>query len=147
MQCGYEAFFIPMNAVEFKVSVMVFFAEVFVYFVIVPVILKARTPGQALLKLKLADEYGMKVSWRQVVKRNVGLYIIEFFMAFLAGFLLSGLFGVLMAWESNSKKIILIYGISTVGIVFLMLSFVLRCIKKHNALPHSHYSHTVEITS
>lgn len=141
-----EAFFIPVNAVEFRISLMVFFAEMIVYFVFLPLILKARTPGQALLKLKLAEEYGLKVSWRQVVKRNVYLYIIEFAMLGLAGFLISGLVGVLMAWESNSKKIILMYGIFSVGIVFLMLVFVLRCIKKYGVLPHSHYSHTVEIS-
>ena len=139
-----EALFIPLNGTSFRVSVTVFFAEAVVYFVILPLILKGRTPGQALLKLKLADDRGRKLTWQRVVVRNVFLYFIEFFMAFLAGFLLSGLVGVLMAWESNSKKIILIYGLFTVGIVFIMLSFVLRCIKKYNTLPHSHYSHTVE---
>lgn len=139
-----EALFIPLNGTSFRVSVTVFFAEAFVYFVILPLILRGRTPGQALLKLKLADERGGKLTWQRVVVRNVFLYFIEFFMAFLAGFLLSGLVGVLMAWESNSKKIILIYGLFTVGIVFIMLSFVLRCIKKYNTLPHGHYSHTVE---
>ena len=142
-----EALFIPLNGTSFRVSVTVFFAEAFVYFVILPLILRGRTPGQALLKLKLADERGRKLTWQRVVVRNVFLYFIEFFMAFLAGFLLSGLVGVLMAWESNSKKIILIYGLFTVGIVFIMLSFVLRCIKKYNTLPHSHYSHTVETVS
>lgn len=139
-----EGLFIPVNGTTFGVSVTVFFTEAVVYFVILPLILKGRTPGQALLKLKLADERGRKLTWQRVVVRNVFLYFIEFFMAFLAGFLLSGLVGVLMAWESNSKKIILIYGLFTVGIVFIMLSFVLRCIKKYNTLPHSHYSHTVE---
>ena len=139
-----EALFIPLNGTSFRVSVTVFFAEAFVYFVILPLILRGRTPGQALLNLKLADDRGRKLTWQRVVVRNVFLYFIEFFMAFLAGFLLSGLVGVLMAWESNSKKIILIYGLFTVGIVFIMLSFVLRCIKKYNTLPHGHYSHTVE---
>ena len=141
-----EALIIPRNGVDIKVTVCVWILEGIIYFLVLPVILKARTPGQAMLKLKLARDNGMKLKAGMIVKRNFMLYVVEFMILNATGFLMSGLVNVLLSWQSNSLKIILLFGFFSVGIVVVMMFYVLSCLKKYNVMPHSHYSHTVEIS-
>ncbi len=141
-----EALIIPKNGVDIKVTVCVWILEGIIFFLVLPVILKARTPGQAMLKLKLARDNGMRLKAGMIVKRNFMLYVVEFMILNATGFLMSGLVKVLLSWQSNSLKVILLFGFFSVGFVMAMMFYVLRCLKKYNVMPHSHYSHTVEIS-
>ena len=141
-----EAFFIPVNGVEISTTLIVWSIEMILYFIVLPVVLKARTPGQALLKLKLTAADGSSATPGMVIKRNILLYVVEFILMQASGTLLSGLVMVLLSWKSNSLKVILLYGAFCVFFVLAVLVFVLRCMRKHDAMPHSYFSHTKEVS-
>ena len=139
-----EMFFIPVSTTSARITARSWSLVVVIYFAVIPIILRGRTLGQALLKLKLVSEDGNKLKFRQIIGRNFLLYGVEFWMMYLTALLLI-IFVTSTLMGHNSLKICAVVAVVCLGPVLTELFIILRIEKKWNKMPHSHYSHTDEI--
>ena len=139
-----EIFVIPKNMVEVPISIMVWSSVMIAYFMIFPCITKGRTLGQIMVKLRTVSEDGNKAKFRQIVGRNILLYAIEFFMFYLSGLLAITYVSVVFVFNNTFQSMMIVSAMTLIPLS-VMLFFILRCLKKYNVMPHSHFSHTKEV--
>ncbi len=137
-------FFLPYSLVHVLVTIFAWWVTMIVYFAVFPCITRGRTPGQMILKLKTVDESGGKPRLKQIIRRNVLLYGLEFFLLYLSGCLMA-CFIVVAFIASNSMPAIMITAAFCLIPILVLLVMILVCEKKWNKLPHSHFSHTDEV--
>ena len=125
-------------------SVGAWFGLMVCYFLIFPCIVRGRTPGQLILKLKVISETGEKAKFRQIIGRNIILYGIEFFLLSMSGLLFGSFVMVVFIADNPFHIRLLVAAISFIPII-IQLIIILIIEKKWNKMPHSHFSHTDEV--
>lgn len=135
---------IPASAVSLRTTILAWIGTMILYYLIIPCFMKGRTFGQKMLKLKIVSENGEKAKWRQVIGRNFLLYGIEYMLVSINGVCIANFISALVT-RSNTFYVMFILGTVSFVPLILEIILVLRCVKKYNQTPHSHYSHTKEI--
>ncbi|MBQ8952300.1 MAG: VanZ family protein [Eubacterium sp.] len=137
--------FAPVSVVNVLVTLFIWWLTMIAYFGIFPCITRGRTPGQMILRLKTVDENGGKPRLKQIIRRNALLYGLEFFLLYLSGCMIAS-FIVVAFMADNSMPVIMITAVICMVPVVALSSFILVCEKKWNKMPHSHFSHTDEVS-
>lgn len=137
--------FAPVSVVNVLVTLFIWWLTMIAYFGIFPCITRGRTPGQMILKLKTVDENGGKPRLKQIIRRNALLYGLEFFLLYLSGCMLACFIVVAFMADNSMPVIMITAAICMVPVVALSI-FILVCEKKWNKMPHSHFSHTDEVS-
>ncbi len=111
-----------------------------VYFILFQWLLKGRTLGKALIRLKVVDtaDKTSPPSLGRLAVRYMMIYFLSMPLLMLEFIMLSVL--ALMAYMSESLRLILI--IACVAILMLTLFLLIRFFRKWNTFPHGHYSRT-----
>lgn len=117
-----------------------YIAWVLLYFVLLQWLMKGRTPGKALIRIKVVSDEDKTSPPRlgQLAVRYCMIYFLTMPLLMIELMLLAVL--GLTAYASESFRLALI--ISCFVIVALTLLLLLRSFKKWNTFPHGHYSHT-----
>ena len=96
------------------------------------------------VRIRTLAEDGNKAKFRQIVGRNILLYAIEFFMFYLSGLLAITYVSVVFVFNNTFQSMMIVSAMTLIPLS-VMLFFILRCLKKYNVMPHSHFSHTKEV--
>lgn len=116
------------------------------YFAAIPFILKGRTLGQAILKLRTMDEHGLKTaSFVQLLGRNILLFCVEP-IVLLACIESMAAFVVVLFAEDMGLWYRMLMIAASLAIPVAAFPFFMYVQREWDAFPHSHYSHTVVIS-
>jgi len=128
-----------------KKVLLIFLMILPVYFVLLPVLLKGSTPGQALLRLRTVGTDGSLARVHQHFVRNLVLYGIEPVIALFSGAFLAFLMFTLID-SGNDWGGFRVFAMA-LSAFFPTIAFVwvLRSQIRYGCLPHDHYAHTVVV--
>ena len=117
------------------------------YFAILPCLTGGRTPGQALLRLRVIHSTSLRrPSLLQLLIRNVLLYVVEPFFALLnMGALL--VLAMLFFNPDPEPSLRIVMGTLCLGFILGCMWYLMRCQRKYSAFPHGHYSRTQVVRS
>lgn len=111
------------------------------YFVLLPYLLHGRTPGHALLRLRIVRESGGRPRPWQLLVRHLMIFVVEPFAAVID---LAAVMGIVLALTREDDaflvQFILVFGFASV--LAITLWYVFRCQRRHSAFPHGSLSCT-----
>ena len=114
------------------------------YLGVLPALWKGRTPGLALVKLRVTAQDGVTdASFARLLLRNVLLYGVEMLVLFFSGVALAGVLAVLLRSRSNLGPVEFLVVCAGLAAPVAAFAWVVHSQRRWNALPHSHLSRTV----
>lgn len=113
----------------------------FAYFVLIPRLTGGRTPGHALLRLRVVDQHGSAPRLWQLLTRYGIMYMVEplFFFGAVFIVLCMTMLLVVEGLTLTARLILLAVGLVGLGVC---LWFPIRCWQRWHTFPHGHVSRT-----